>query len=94
MALEVVLAGEFGSAIGAAMFLRGRGSRAVSVVARVGQAEAATRIIEGTGGHGIGKRLVTILVDLRVRPRPRPVSILGRRLFDGAWTRDRRGVDK
>lgn len=51
--LEIMLSGEFRSAIGAAVLFRGRGARAPSIVAGVGQAEAATRIINAAGRHGI-----------------------------------------
>lgn len=85
--LEVVLSGEFCGAIGAAVLFRRRGARAPSIVAGVGQAEAATRVINPTSGHRIRKRFIAVLVD-RILPRTRPVSVLRGRFVDGPWTRD------
>lgn len=76
MALEVVLASEFGSAIGASMFLCRWRTGAASVVARVGQAQAATRVVKSASGHRVREGLVAILVNLRVFPLAMTVAIL------------------
>jgi hypothetical protein len=76
MALKVVLAGEFSSAIWTPMFLCRWRAWAPSVVARVGQTQAAPRVVNSAGGHRIREGFVTILVNLRVFPLTMTIAIL------------------
>jgi hypothetical protein len=88
MALEIVLPSKLGCAVGAAVFFRRRGARTASVVTGGRQAQSSTRVVDSTGGHGIRKGFVAILVDLRVLSRARSVSTL-HGLVHGTWTGDR-----
>lgn len=88
MTLEVVLPSEFGCAVGAAVLLRRRGARTASVITGSRQAQSSTRVVDPTGGHGIREGFVTLLIDLRVLSRARPVSTV-QGLVNGTWTGDR-----